>query len=155
MALETALFIPVLLVLLAGMVEIGRVTFLYYTLKKIEYAAARELAVQQGVNFCDVADDATAQAAINFALNDSTGTPIVSNLTSLQAATECGDPNNPGGALIACDTDNCAGLSVSQRPDFVVVTIPGGYVVNVRIPFISPIPVTLNPSVTVPFGGVS
>jgi Flp pilus assembly protein TadG len=155
MALETALFLPVLLLLLAGMVELGRVTFLYYTLKKIEYAAARDLAVQQGINFCDVADDATAQAAINFALNDSTGTPIIANLTALQAATECADPNNPGGALIACDTSNCAGLNIGGRPDFVVVTIPGGYPVNVRIPFISAIPVTLNPAVTVPFGGVS
>ena len=115
MALETALLLPVLLLLMAGMVEIGKVTYLYYTLKKIVYAAAREMAVQQGVNFCDVADDATAQAALDFALNDpATGNPIVANLTALTVATQCSDPNNPGGALIPCDTSNCGGLNVAS-----------------------------------------
>jgi Flp pilus assembly protein TadG len=154
--LEVALFIPILLLLIVGMVQIGKITYLYYTLKKIVYAAGRELAVQQGINFCDVTDDATAQAAINFALNDTTGTPIVANLTALQVTTECTDPNNPGGALMECGSSNCAALTISQRPDFLVVTIPnGGYQVNVRIPFLNPFPVTLNPSVMVPFGGVS
>jgi Flp pilus assembly protein TadG len=154
-AIETAIFIPVLLLLIVGMVQIGKVTYLYYTLKKIVYAAARQVAVQQSINFCDVTQDQTAQSAINFALNDASGTPIVANLTTLQIATQCTDPNNVGGAMVPCDTSNCDALSVAARPDFVTVSIPGGYPVNVRIPFISPIPVTLNPTVTVPFGGVS
>jgi len=45
MVLETALFIPVLLLLIVGTVQIGKVTYTYYTLKKIVYAAARELAL--------------------------------------------------------------------------------------------------------------
>ena len=155
MALETAIFIPVLLLLIVGMVQIGKVTYLYYTLKKIVYSAARQVAVQQNVNFCDVANDANAQSALNFALNDSTGTPIVANLTALQITTQCTDPNNVGGAMIPCDTSNCDALTVAARPDFVTVSIPNGYAVNVLIPFISAIPITLNPQVTVPFGGVS
>ncbi len=156
MALETALWIPVLLLLIVGMVQIGKVTYLYYTLKKIVYAAAREMAVQQGVNFCDVADDATAQAALDFALTDpNTGNPIVTNLTALTVTTSCSDPNNAGGALIPCDTSNCGGLNVVETPNFLTVSIPSGYTVNVRIPYISPIPITLNPTVTVPFQGVS
>ena len=154
-AIETALFIPILLLLIVGMVQLGKVTYLYYTLKKIVYAAAREVAVQQGINFCDVTNDQTAQTAINFAINDTNGTPIIANLTSLQISTQCTDPSNVGGAMIPCDTSNCDALSVAARPDFVTVSIPGGYPVNVLIPFISPIPVTLNPTVTVPFGGVS
>ena len=154
-ALETAMFIPILLLLIVGMVQIGKVTYLYYTLKKIVYAAARQVAVQQSVNFCDVTNDQTAQTAINFALNDTSGTPIVANLTALQITTQCTDPAAVGGAMIPCDTSNCDALSVAARPDFVTVSIPGGYPVNVLIPFISPIPVTLNPTVTVPFGGVS
>ena len=154
-ALETALFIPILLLLIVGTVQIGKLAYLDYTLRKIVYAAARQVAVQQSINFCDVADDQTAQTALNFALNDTTGTPIVANLTALQLTTQCSDPNNLGGAMIPCDTSNCDSLTVAGRPDFVTVSIPNGYVVNVLIPFLSPIPITLNPSVTVPFGGVS
>jgi Flp pilus assembly protein TadG len=153
MVLETALFIPVLVLLIVGMVQIGKVTYLYYTLKKIVYSAARQLAVQQGIDFCDLSADATAQGVFQFALNDPTGSPIVSNLTALQVTPECSDPSNPGGALTPCDTSNCP--TISQRPDFLMVTIPNGYPVSVRIPFLNPIPITLNPSVTVPFGGIS
>ena len=42
-----------------------------------------------------------------------------------------------------------------SRTSFVLVTIPDGYTVQVRIPFLNPIPVTLNPYALVPFGGVS
>ena len=73
MILEAALFIPILVLLLVGMVQIGKITYLYYTLKKIVYSAARQISVQQGVNFCDIANDANAIAAINFAITDSTG----------------------------------------------------------------------------------
>jgi Flp pilus assembly protein TadG len=156
MALEAALFIPVLVLLIAGMVQIGKVTYLYYTLKKIVYAAGRGVAVQQGVNYCgDIGSDAVAQAAINAAVNDASGTPIIANLPAVQIAPQCTDPSAPAGALIPCDTSNCDVLSLSQRPDFLVVTLQGGYEVQVRIPFLNPIPITLNPSVTVPFGGVS
>jgi Flp pilus assembly protein TadG len=156
MAIEAALLIPVLLLLIVGTVQLGKVTYTYYALKKIVYSAAREVAVQQGVNFCDVAGDTTAQNAINFALNDpATQAPIVAGLTTLQVTTRCADPANAGGALIACDASNCDAFSVSQRPDYVTVTIPNGYAVTVRIPFLNPIPVTLNPTATVPFGGVS
>jgi Flp pilus assembly protein TadG len=154
-AIETAIFIPILLLLIVGMVQLGKVTYLYYTLKKMVYAAARQVSVQQSINFCDVTNDQTVQSAINFAINDTAGTPIIANLTTLQVTTQCTDPNNVGGAMIPCDTSNCDALTVAARPDFVTVSIPGGYPVNVLIPFISPIPVTLNPTVTVPFGGVS
>jgi hypothetical protein len=156
MILEAALFIPVLVLLIGGMVQIGKVTYLYYTLKKIVWAAGREVATQQGVNFCgDLTSDAVAQAAINLAVNDANGTPIIDNLPPIAIATQCTDPANAGGALIPCDTSNCDALNLGQKPDFLVVTLQGGYAVQVRIPFLNPIPVTLNPSVTVPFGGVS
>jgi len=132
------------------------VTYTYYTIKKILYAAARDLAVQQGINFCDPAEDPTAQAAMNFALNDpASGQPIIANLTALQVTTECTDPNNPGGAMVPCDTSNCGGLTVAARPDFLQVSIPSGYPIEVRLPFLNPIPITFNPTVTVPFEGVS
>ena len=81
MAIEAALFIPVLVLLIVGMVQFGKITYQYYVLKKIVYAAARQLSVLQGVNFCDLANDTNAQAAIQLALTDSAGAPIIPNLT--------------------------------------------------------------------------
>jgi Flp pilus assembly protein TadG len=148
MALEAALFIPVLVLLIVGMVQFGKVTYVYYNLKKIVWAAGRQVAVQQGVNYCDVANDPAAQAAISFALNDANGTPIIAQLTSLNITAECAAAD---GVLSACVCEE----GVRPRPAHVLVTIPDGYTVQVRIPFLNPIPVTLNPYALVPFGGVS
>ena len=60
MALEMAAMIPLLLLLIVGMVQFGKLTFQYYALKKMVYAAGRQVAVQQGINFCDVVNDPTA-----------------------------------------------------------------------------------------------
>jgi hypothetical protein len=43
----------------------------------------------------------------------------------------------------------------AQRPDYVVVTIPNGYQVQPRIPFLLVDPILLKPADAVPFGGVS
>ena len=155
MALETALFMPVLLLLLVGMVQVGKITYLYHTLKKIVYSAARELSVQQGVNFCDLGSDANAQAAIRFAITDSTGALLIPNLTAdmLSITTECSAPGAPGAPPVPCDTSACP--VIGQRPDYVVVTIPNGYLVTPRIPFLNLDPIPLRPSATVPFGGIS
>ncbi len=148
MVLETAMLIPILLLLIVGMVQVGKVTYQYYTLKKIVWAAGRQLSVQQGVNYCDIANDTAAQAAINFALNDTTGTPIIAEVTTLDVSAECADSN---GVLTACTS--CPDLN--PQPGYLLVTVPNGYTVQVKIPFINPIPVTLQPYALVPFGGVS
>ncbi|MBS1855780.1 MAG: pilus assembly protein [Acidobacteria bacterium] len=150
--LEVALWMPVLMLLVSGMIQFGRITYLNYVLQKIVYTAARSLAVGQNLNFCDPADPAT-QAAIANALNDpATGLPVVSDLTSdmLVVTTQCFDAN---GVLGACDVSGCDGLTGAQRPDFVTVAISGGYAVQLRLPFIQFDPVQLKPSITVPFGG--
>jgi Flp pilus assembly protein TadG len=84
--LETALFVPILVLLLVGMVQIAKVTYTYYTLRKTLYTAARYVATQQGVNLCNAADPAI-MAAINLALTgnstDAGGTdPILPALAS-------------------------------------------------------------------------
>lgn len=152
MALEAAMFIPVLVLMIVGVVQFGKVEYLNFTLKKIVYAAARQLSTAQGINFCDLAADTVVQNAIQFAVNDTAGTPIISNLTNLQVDTQCSDPS--GGGLVPCAA--CASdINVSPRPDFLIVSIPGGYPVQIRIPFRDPVTITLNPTVMVPFGGVS
>ena len=149
MAIEAALFIPVLLLLITGTVQIGKVTFVYFSLKKMVWAAGRQLAIQQGINYCDLANDTNAQSAISFALNDANGTPIIDNVTTLNVSAQCAAAD---GTLSACE---CGDETARPRPAQLLVTVPDGYTVQVRIPFLNPIPVTLQPFALVPFGGVS
>ena len=158
MVVEAAMWMPVLLLLISGIIQFGKITYLYYTLRKIEYSIARSVSMGSGVNFCPGAGDALIQGAIEFALtgtSDGSGTPLVSNLTPamISVTTECIDPGTglPG----PCDTSGCDGAAGGQRPDYVVVTIPGGYPVQPRIPFIQLDSFQLKPTVAVPFGGVS
>ena len=155
MVIEAALWIPVLVLLMVGMIQFGKITYVYYTLKKIVYSAARYAAVQQGTDFCNSADP-NLQAAANFAVTDqSTGLPIIDALTAdmITITTECSDPVS--GVLGACDLSNCGGAAGAQRPDYVIASIPGGYQVTFRIPFLTPVPISLVPSVAVPFGGTT
>jgi len=150
--LETAMWMPVLFLLIVGMIRFGKLTYLNYVLNKIVYNAARNLAVAQNVNFCDPADTVTA-AAISTAINDpGTGLPLISNLTAdmLVVTTQCLDST---GAIGTCDTGGCQTMAGAQRPDFVTVAIPDGYPYAMRIPYINLDPVLLRPSVTAPFGG--
>ena len=79
---EFALLMPVLLLLTVGTIQFGKFTYLYYVIKKIEFASARYLSVQQAVDFCNLPDALTA-AAFTYGLTDSyTGNAIVANLTA-------------------------------------------------------------------------
>ena len=154
MVLEMAMWLPILFLLIAGMIQVGKWTYLDYSLNKILYAAARQLAVQQGLNFCDPADPAT-QAAFTDAINDpATGLPLISNLTvdMLLVTTQCLDPT---GAIGACDVGGCGSPAGAQRPDFLTVALANGYTIQPRIPYILLNPFQLRPTVTVPFGGSS
>ena len=146
------MWMPVLMLLISGLVQFGRITYLNYVLQKIVYTAARTLSVSQNLNFCDPADPVAQAVLANAVTDPATSQPLVSNLTGdmLVATTQCYDAN---GALGACDVSACAGLTGAQRPDFVTVAIPGGYSFPLRIPFIQLDPVLLRPSITVPFGG--
>ncbi len=155
MVLEAALWIPILVLLVVGMIQFGKITYLYYSLKKAVYTTARYLAVQQNVNFCD-SGDTSIQNAINLAINDpTTGQPLISNFTAdmISVTTECADPNS--GLLGACNLSGCGAAVSAQRPDYIVVSIPSGFPVTVRIPFLTPQPVLLRPSVAMPFQGSS
>jgi Flp pilus assembly protein TadG len=153
MVLEGILWIPIIVLLVVGTLQFGKISYTYYSLRKAVFSAARYLAVQQGTNFCDLADDVNAQTALNFAVNDPlTQAPLISGLTTdmLVITTECIDPAT--GAVGTCDTSGC-GITAAQRPDYIVVGIPGGYPVQPRIPGITLDPVLLRPQVTVAFGG--
>jgi len=151
--LEVALWMPVLLLLTVGTIRFAKITYLYYSLNKIVYSAARHISVDQGINFCDP-NDPTAQGAISAAITDpATQTPLISNLTAdmFQVTATCIDST---GAATPCDLSACgAAIATPLQPAFVTVSIPGGYSIPPLIPYILLNPIQLTPSVTVPFGG--
>ena len=65
--IETLMFMPLFILLLVGMVEIARVTFVYYQVHKALYGMARLLATRQGANLCD-GGDAEVLSVKNFML---------------------------------------------------------------------------------------
>jgi hypothetical protein len=155
MVLESILWIPILLLLLVGMVQFGKLTYVYYQLKKALYSAGTYVAAQQGIDFCNLTGDATIQGALNLVLTGTTDGTAPSQFPTLttdlvQVTTECVDSS---GAIGQCSISGCDGAAGAQRPDFVVVSIPDGYQYTLRIPYILLDPVLLKPQVRVPFGG--
>jgi hypothetical protein len=154
MLLEAALWIPVMTLLIVGMVQFGKLTYVYYTLRKAVYSAARYLAVQPGVNFCDLAADTNVTAAIQFAISgasDGSGTPLISSLTAdmFQVTAQCVDPGT--GVAGACSETGCP--LVPTRPDYIMVSMPTGYEYRLRIPVVTLDPVPLRPYALVAYEG--
>jgi hypothetical protein len=151
--LEVALWLPILFLLIVGMLRLAKITFLYYSLNKIVYNIARQISVDQGLNFCDP-NDPTTQGAINAAITDpNTQLPLISNLTPdmFTVTATCLDSN---GNPFPCDLSTCGtAIGAPLQPAFVTVSIPGGYSISPLIPYILLSPIQLSPSVTVPFGG--
>src|SRR6476660_1184389 len=123
--LEIALFVPILFTLLVGMVQIGKITYVYYTLRKTLYTMGRFVAAQQGVNFCDDAD-AAVLAAKNFALSGNSSEDATSTLLPaltadlITVSAERFDPES--GVPVACDCSvtGCDTANGGGSPDFVV-----------------------------------
>jgi Flp pilus assembly protein TadG len=157
--IETALFTPLLILLLVGMTELGRIAYTHYTLQKAMYTLARYVGTQQGVNFC-AGDDATVVAAKNYALTGSLeagSVPILPNLTAdmLQVRIERYNPQTAelaececAASLTGCDTAGGA-----RGPDFIVVSLADGYPVTPAIPYLASQTISLRPVVRVPYGG--
>lgn len=154
--LETAMLMPVLFLLLVGMNQLAKITYTYYTLRKTVYSIATYLSAQQGVNFCDPADP-TIAAAINFGLTGTTdgSQPVfVTGLTPamIQVTPESMDPvaGTLGPYGSGCvDSPPFDGTPPSQ----IVVSIPNGYLIQLRIPYLPVDPIPLKPEVKVPYGG--
>ena len=84
MAIEVAMWLPLMFLLIGGIVQFGKITYIYYSLQKTMTAVANYLAVQNGVNFCLGASDPAITAAIQFAITgttDGSGAPAITGLT--------------------------------------------------------------------------
>ena len=156
MIIEAAMWIPICSLLLVGMAQVGRITYTYYTLRKAIYSVAQYISSQQGANFCDSAD-AVIAAGISFGVTgttDNTGTPLITGLTPdmIVVTPELFDVAT--GSLVAWDTTGCDTVAGGTQPQFIVVSIPNGYLIQPRIPLLPVLdPIPLKPVVKVPYGG--
>jgi hypothetical protein len=149
--LEFALWFPVLLLLVVGLIQFGKLMYIQYSLQKALYTVGRTLAVQQGLDLCDAG--VLTGMVQNLILDPNTQLPLVNNLTPdiIQVTTVCLDAN---GNPLPCDTSGCTGAAQTpQQPAFLTVSIPGGYPFQLTIPYVTLLPTPLYPSVTVPFTG--
>jgi len=154
---ETILFLPLLLLLLMGAFELGRLTYTYYSLYKTLYTLARYAGAAQGANFCDP-EDATLQAAKNFVLTgseDGSGQALLAGLTPDRVEIRIERYNADSGELepCACAVPGCDTANGGLAPDYLVVSVPDGYAVQLRIPYLALSPIPLKPQVRVPYGG--
>jgi hypothetical protein len=149
--LETAMLMPVILLLLTGMVTLARTTYTYYTLRKTVYAIARYAGTQQGVNFCDP-NDPTVAAAINFGMTGTTDASQPVFVTGLTADMFQITPEQLDGPC-PCGAPGCDPTQGGTTPAFIVVSMPNGYQAPVRILGINIDPILLKPQVKLPYGG--
>jgi hypothetical protein len=155
--IETAIFLPFLLVLLVAMEQIAKLTYTYYSLKKAEYTVARYVATQQGVDFCAGQSDPAIAAGINLALTgttDGTGAPFIPNLTADMFVIQPERVDSTGAPTVCtCDITGCSEASGGGSPTYITVSIPSGYPVQPIIPFTTLQTIPLVPSVKVPYEG--
>lgn len=152
------MFLPIVFMLLMGLVEFGRLAYTYFAVQKTLYSMARYLGTQQGVNFCDEADPAIV-AAKNYALTgttDGSATPLIADLSadSIRVRAEKYNPDSGEISACTCDASGCDALQGGLGPDFIVISVPDGYPVQLRIPFMAQLdPIPLRPQIRVPYGG--
>jgi hypothetical protein len=156
--IETAMMIPIITLLLVGMGQIAKITYIYFTLKKTVYSVAAYLSTQQNVNYCD-AGDPTVAAAISFGLTgttDNTQPVFVNGLTPdmIQVVPLRYDPLAVAVGTCSCSVTGCDLSAGGTAPDYITVSIPNGYQVQLRIPLLPTMdPILLKPMVKVPYGG--
>ncbi len=155
--LETVIFVPVLLSLLIGMIELARVVYTYVALEKAMYAMARYAGTQQGVNFCDDSDPSIV-AAKNLAVTgtlDATADPVVAGLSAdmIQVRAERYDPSNQTLGACDCSANGCDASQGGLSPDFIVADLPNGYPIRPLFFGLTVDPILLRPHVRLPYGG--
>lgn len=156
--LEAVLLLPVLCMLLFGMVDLARLSWTYFTLQKILYAVGRYAATQTAVNFCDEADPILTDAK-NLALRgigSAAGDLQLSALTAdlIQIRLERVQPDSGALGDCECTASGCDNGQGGRGPDFVVVSVNGGYSVRTNIPFVPSETFLLRPVVRVPYGAL-
>jgi len=151
------MYLPILFLLLLGMIEIARVGYTYYAVQKLLLSVGRIAGTQTGVNFCDDGDT-NIEAAKNLALTgtaDGSGTPFIGGITidQIQVRIERFDATAGEIGECECSATGCDTANGGRGPDYVVVSIPEGFALTLRIPAMPLDPIVLRPRVRVPFLG--
>jgi hypothetical protein len=157
---EVAFQIPLMLLLLFGGVEIGRIFYTYHALQKALRGGAGLAARAVSVNYCDTSD-VTLLDIRNFVVYGNLqgeGTPIVPGLTTdmIQILPERSIPESTGVSECLCsqDADGCDTAATGRVPDFVVLNFgPDGFPLSVPFPFATLGSVNLRVSVRMPVTG--
>ena len=156
MVVEAAIWIPIATLLLVGMVQIGRVTYTYYTLRKTLYSIGQYISSQQSADFCNNPGDPAITAGINFGVTgttDNSAAPLVTGLTAAMISVTPESYDSASQTLSDWDPSTCVTGAGGTTPQFIVVSIPAGYTMQVRIPTVPITPILLRPVVKVPYGG--
>ena len=159
MLIESILTIPVLVLLVVGGLELGKIALTYYQLQKTLRAGARMVAVLQGADFCNP-DDTQITAVKNFIVygpDADASNPVVRDLTIERVLITPERADLENGAINVCDcggSDGCLASDGGRPPDYVRLSIDGGYSFQHHIPFRTLDPILLRPHVRAPFGGL-
>ena len=162
--LELAFQIPLMMALLFGAVQIGRIFYTYHTLQKAIRGGAGLLARSVNVGYCPAdarVSDPIIVDAVNFAIYGNLqglGTPVVPGLTPdmIQVVPE----RNTSGTVTPCtcsdatDTNSCSTANGGRPPDFIVMNLPNGFPLSIPFPFINIGTINLRVSVRMPVTGM-
>jgi len=157
MLLESVTLVPILVLLFVGAMEMGKIALTYYQLHKALRGAGRMVGVLQGADFCN-GDDPQITAVKNFIVfgpGGDTASPLVRDLTPDRILITP-ERSADDGTIGDCDcggTDGCSLSDGGRPPDFVRLSIDGGYPFQPHIPFRVLETILLRPHVRVPFGG--
>lgn len=157
--LESVLLIPLLVLLFVGGMEIGKITLTYYQLQKTLRGGARMVSLLHGADFCNT-EDSQIVAIKNFIVLGPEGdaaSPVVRGLTADRILVTPERADRENSAIDTCECGGATGCLAAEggrAPDFVTLSIDGGYEFQPRIPFRTLDPILLRPHVRVPFGGL-
>ena len=140
-AVETALILPLIVMMLFGAFQFGRVFYLYNTLQKSLRGGVQYVLRSQGVNFCDPNDPILIDARnfIVFGNLQGTGDPVVTGLTTemIQFLPERGDPASATIVDCVCAGDgSCDIANGGTSPDYITVNLGSGFPVELTFPLV-------------------
>lgn len=156
---ELAFQIPLMLVILFGAVQIGRVFYVYHTLQKALRGGAGLLARSVNVDYCNSEDTKHTDARnfIVFGNVQAEGVPVVQGLTPdmIQILPERVAAGTTGVTECSCvaDANSCDISSGGRAPDFVVVNLGAGFPLQVTFPYVNLGTINLRVSVRMPVTG--
>ncbi len=162
--MELAFQIPVMMALLFGGVQVGRIFYVYHTLQKAVRGGAGLLARSANVDYCNPEETLLTDARnfIVYGNLQGIGDPIVQGLTPdlIQILPERrGMAESTNVTACTCgggseaDSESCRPASGGRAPDFVVVNLGGGFPLSVPFPFVNLGTINLKVSVRMPVTG--